>query len=685
MKTYPVLIGILVIVLSSMFVGYSWATSSPTFSTQWGSYGFQNHTQFAFPQDVAIDPSGNVYVTDLGNDRVEKFDTNGNFLSSFGSKGSGPDQFTSPAGIAIGNDSIYVVDNANSNVQKFDLTGKYITQWGTKGTNNGTLLLPKGIAVDPTGDVYVVDTGNNRVEKFDSNGNFLQNIGQSGLDDGQFLSASGIAADSQGNVYVTDSGGNKIEKFSNTGVSLSTFSASTGAALQQPTGISVDKSGNIYVADSGNNRIFELDDNGDPVTTWGSQGTDPGLFNNPLGTAVDSNGNIFVVDSTNSRIEKFVQPLPPAPTPTQTINPTPQVTVTQNSTQSNATKNLYPNDHTPPSITAPSDMTIEATGVLTPVSIGQATATDTVGISSLTSNAPSKFPLGITMVTWTAIDNAGNMAKAVQTITVQDTTPPVLTAPPPVTVEATTPDNNSVNLGVPSTYDAVGVESVTNDAPPYFPIGKTTVTWKAIDTSGNSATATQVVTVQDTVPPVIHAPPDITQEATSPTNNIVNLGNATVTAIGTIESVANNAPSVFPLGQTLITWTATDQSGNSATATQVVNIIDTTPPKISPPSTVTFEATSLNQNIVPLGNATVTDNGIIQSVTNNAPQFFGLGKTTIIWTALDKAGNKANATQIVDVVHTIPPKLAIPSNITFEATSLNDNTVPIGNATATDI
>ncbi len=188
---------------------------------------------------------------------------------------------------------------------------------------------------------------------------------------------------------------------------------------------------------------------------------------------------------------------------------------------------------------------------------------------------------------------------------------------------------------MPSVNDAVGVESVTNDAPPYFPIGKTTVTWKAIDTSGNAATATQVVTVQDTTPPVIHAPSDITQEATSSISNVVNLGNATVTDNGLLTSVTNNAPSVFPLGKTMLTWTATDQSGNTATATQVVNIVDTTPPKISPPPIVTFEATSLNQNVVPLGNATVTDNGLIKSVTNNAPSVFSLGKTTILWTATD--------------------------------------------------
>ncbi|CUR51207.1 conserved protein of unknown function [Nitrosotalea devaniterrae] len=677
----------MVLVLSSMFIDYSWAASSPSFSVQWGTYGLQNTGQFAFPQGVSVDSSGNVYVTDLGNRRVEKFDNNGNFLFTFGTKGTGDGQFNAPVGIAITSNSIYVVDNARNDIQKFDSTGKFVTKWGGQGSNTGQFLLPQGVAVDPSGDVYVVDTGNSRIEKFDSSGKFLLTIGQSGLGDGQFLSPRAIVADSQGSIYVADSGGNKIEKFTEDGVFLKSFDASTGANLQTPLGMSVDNSGNIFVADSGNNRIVELDTNGHTVTSWGSQGTGADFFDNPRATAVDSNGNVFVVDSNNNRIQKFVTASPPTVSAPQTIgqNTTQQVTVTQNTTQANVPKITVPNDHTAPSITAPSDITIEATGILTPVSIGQATGTDDSGIASITSNAPSKFPLGITMITWTAIDNGGNVAKAVQKITVQDTTRPVLTAPQPVTIEAKTPDHNSVDIGLPSVNDAVGVESVTNDAPPYFSIGKTTVTWKAIDTSGNAATATQVITVQDTTQPVIHAPADITQEATDATSNVVALGNATVTDNGLIKSVTNNAPSVFPLGKTTVTWTGTDQSDNFATATQVVNIVDTTAPKITPPATVTFEATSIDKNIVALGNATVTDNGIIKSVTNNATQFFPLGKTTVLWTAKDVSGNNATATQIVDVVDTTAPKLTVPSNVTFEATSLHDNAVPIGNATATDI
>ena len=688
MKAALTLIGIIAIVSASS-IEYSWASTSLPFSLQWGSYGLQTTGQFAFPQGISVDSSGNVYVTDLGNRRIEKFDNNGNFLFTWGTKGSENGQFQAPMGIAIGSNAIYVVDNELSNVKKFDLTGKFVTQWGGQGNNNGQFLLPQGIAVDPSGDVYVVDTGNSRIEKFDSDGKFILSFGQSGLGDGQFLSPRAIAADSQGSIYVADSGNNRIEKFTQDGVFIQSYAASSGSNLKTPLGLTTDKSGNIYVVDNGNNRIVELDRNGNMLTSWGTQGKGPDFFDNPRDVVADAGGNVFVVDTDNNRIQKFgtqsiqttqIQTQTPITnqtqtTQTQTVNPVQQTSVP---TITN------PNDKTPPSITAPSDMTVEAAGVLTSISIGQATATDDTGIASITNNSPQKFPLGTTMVTWTALDNGGNVAKTIQKITVVDTTTPVLTAPQPVTVEAKNPDHNVIDLGLPSVNDAVGVESVTNDAPPYFALGQTTVTWTARDASGNDATAKQIVTVKDTTSPIIHAPSDITEEATSAAG-IVPLGNATVTDNGLIKSVTNNAPAVFPLGKTTVTWTATDEAGNTASSTQIITITDTTSPKITPPKNVVFEVTSTTDNVVPLGNATVTDNGLIKSVTNNAPAVFPLGKTTVTWTATDEAGNKANATQIVDVVDTTAPKITSPPKIEIEATSLNDSIIQLGTPTVTDL
>src|SRR5579885_1259506 len=681
--------------MSSMIIQYAWADNSPPFVTQWGTYGLATTNKFAYPQAIAVDQSGNVYVTDLGNRRIQEFDNSGNFLASFGSKGSGNGQFQEPAGIAVGGGFIYVVDNELSLVQKFDMNGHFITQWGSKGNNKGQFLLPQGIAVDSKGNVYVVDTGNSRVEKFNGNGTFLLSIGSSGLEEGQFLSPHGVAVDSLDFVYVTDTGNNRVEKFGQDGTFLQSYGE--GASLKSPIGVSIDKSGNIYVADDGNNRVVEFQSNGN-VANWGSAGTGPDFFMEPRDVAVDSIGNVFVVDSDNNRIQKFGSSASPAqiPSQTQTTNETAQTQNTQQQNTQQTTQNQNtvqstnsslitdPNEKTLPQITAPPDMTIEATGTLTPVSIGQATATDAVKVVSITNNTPSKFPLGTTMVTWTAMNAGGNTAKATQKITIVDTTPPTLTAPPNVTVQATSADHNTVDLGLPASYDAVGVESVTNDAPVYFPLGQTIVTWKAVDSSGNVATAKQAVIVQDTKPPTIKAPADMTVNATASLTQ-VNIGQATANDDTGISSLTNSAPQQgFPLGTTIVTWTAVDAGGNTANATQKITVVNHIPPKLTPPPNITFQATSLNNNTISLGNATATDFESV-TITNDAPKSFPLGMTTVTWTAKDTSGNTANATQIVNVIHTIPPKLTPPPAVTFEATSLDNNTVPLGNATATDI
>src|SRR5579883_573146 len=697
MRASLAVMGIILLVLSSLATEYTLADNSPPFAIQWGSYGLAENKKFAYPQGIAVDNAGNVYVTDLGNRRVQEFDNNGNFLATWGQKGSGNGDFQEPAGITAGGGYIYVVDNELSLVQKFDMHGNFVSQWGSKGSNNGQFLLPQGIAVDSKGNVYVVDTGNSRVEKFDGNGTYLLSIGSSGLGEGQFLSPHGVAVDSLGFVYVSDTGNNRVEKFGQDGTFLQSYGESSG--LKSPIGVSVDSSGDIFVADDGNNRIVEFESNGN-MASWGSSGTGPNFFMEPRDVAVDSAGNVFVVDSDNNRIQKFgslSQPSQVTAQSTTTASQTPQTTTSQQTTQQTtqpaqnlataqtANQSLItdPNEKTLPQITAPPDMTVEATGTLTPVSIGQATATDSVKVVSITNNAPSKFPLGTTEVTWTAMNAGGNTAQAVQKITIVDTTPPTLTAPPNVTVQATSANRTTVNLGLPSSYDAVGVESVTNDAPTYFPLGQTVVTWKAIDLSGNVATAKQTVTVEDTTPPTIKAPGDITVNATG-TLTQVNLGQAVANDDTGISSLTNNAPQEgFPLGTTTVTWTAVDAGGNTANATQKITVVNHTPPKLTPPPAVTFEATSLDNNTVPIGNATAADIEPV-SITNNASKVFPLGKTVVLWTAKDRSGNTANATQVVDIVDNTPPKIIPPPAVTSVATALDNNAVSVGNATATD-
>jgi len=230
----------------------------------------------------------------------------------------------------------------------------------------------------------------------------------------------------------------------------------------------------------------------------------------------------------------------------------------------------------PPTIALPLAVLVEARGAQNTVLAGAATATDSAGnILVVTNDAPVTFPVGITTVTYTATDVYGNIATATQTVTVTDTTAPTLTIQQPaVTVEATAAQM-TVTLGVATATDIVdGVLTPTNNAPVTFPLGVTTVTYTATDAAGNAATAQQQVTVQDTTPPVITAPAAVSGASQDGYAVAVAIGLATATDAFNPVAITSNAPATFPIGNTTVTWTATDANNNSSTATQLVTVID---------------------------------------------------------------------------------------------------------------
>ncbi len=102
--------------------------------------------------------------------------------------------------------------NAETAVQKFTSNGTFITSWGSTGLSDGQFINPSGIGVDSKGYVYVADYGeNNRIQKFDSNGNFITKWGSTGTGDGQFINPADIAIDKVNNVYVVDRGNDRVK------------------------------------------------------------------------------------------------------------------------------------------------------------------------------------------------------------------------------------------------------------------------------------------------------------------------------------------------------------------------------------------------------------------------------------------------------------------------------------------
>jgi DNA-binding beta-propeller fold protein YncE len=303
------LAGILVQCVSAEESGY-------TYLTQWGSWGTADE-QFRFPLGIAVDSTGHVYVADSENARIQKFDSDGNFITKWGSWETG--HFSQPSGVAVDSTgNVYVTDEINDSVQKFDSSGNFITKWGSEGDGDGEFFWPRGIAVDTAGNVYVADTMNCRIQKFTSDGEFLYTWGSQGTGDHQFTYPWGVAVDTADNVYVADSGNYCIKKFDSNRAFITKWGSEGDGdgEFDLPSGIAVDTAGNVYVADRFNYRIQKFTSDGEFLTKWGSSGFGEGEFGTIERLAVDSAGNIYVTEDFwdtvgFARIQKFARLFPP--------------------------------------------------------------------------------------------------------------------------------------------------------------------------------------------------------------------------------------------------------------------------------------------------------------------------------------------------------------------------------------
>lgn len=115
-------------------------------------------------KEVGADALGHIYVVDRGNNRIEKFDSNGKFIKAWGSIGQGDGQLNHVHDIDVypcGN-NLYITDRDNNRIQMFDSNGMFLRRWGTNGSATGQFHYPEGIGVDSRqGNVYVADTYNN--------------------------------------------------------------------------------------------------------------------------------------------------------------------------------------------------------------------------------------------------------------------------------------------------------------------------------------------------------------------------------------------------------------------------------------------------------------------------------------------------------------------------------------------
>ena len=303
----------------------------------------------------------------------------------------------------------------------------------------------------------------------------------------------------------------------------------------------------------------------------------------------------------------------------------------------------------PPNLTVDTDLGICTT---TLVSAGTVTATDNCAIISIENDNPSLvFILGENILTWIVTDSASNTTTVTQTITVIDNQPPILTIPNDIIA-----GNCSVTIGVASATDNCDLAlTPSNNAPVVFPLGITAVTWQVTDANGNTASATQLVTVSDTTAPTITAPSNINASSDSDSceATTIVLVDPITSDNCTVASITNNAPASFPTGVTTITWTVLDTAGNSTSVTQTVIVSDSSPPDLTAPPDIVSDSC-----VILLGTPTITDNCSF-TYSNDAPDSFSSGITRVTWTASDTFGNTVTATQLISFSDNTTPTISI--------------------------
>ena len=397
-----------VILLVSSFTQYSFALGDYDFISEWGQFGIMTPGHFSYPQSIAVDDDGNFYVSDLGNKRVQKFSSTGDYVTHWGQNGKLPGEFYHPSGITVSGNFVYVADHDLHKIQKFTLDGTFVDQWGSFGTHDGEFKSPNGIATDDN-FVYVVDSQNFKIQKFTFDGEFVLSFGEGGMNYGQFLNIVDIDVDENGYVYVTDKGNRKIEKFDSDGNLIKSFNFRGSNYIFSPEGIVVDYTGKIFVTNSDNGKILYLDQNDDSnLNIFEKLGPLQKTFDAITDITLGVNGELLVIDSPTHKIQSFETPFYVKPKVSEIIEDVESKIIDELST-----------DKINPTIMAPSDLVFEATSLFTPVSIGDAIATDDgSGIRTVLNNAPEEFSLGVNKVTWIAFDNAGNTAETYQMITI---------------------------------------------------------------------------------------------------------------------------------------------------------------------------------------------------------------------------------------------------------------------------
>ena len=362
------------------------------------------------------------------------------------------------------------------------------------------------------------------------------------------------------------------------------------------------------------------------------------------------------------------------------------ITVTTTDGCGNATAVTYNTriDGTAPVLTCPAPATVSCAAAVPAPNTALVTVTDNcpgaitvIHVGDVISAQTCANRFTVTR-TYRATDGCGNFAECTQIITVNDVTPPVITCPAAVTVSCaaavpapnialvTATDNCAGVITIIHVGDVISAQTCANR----FTI---TRTYRATDVCGNTATCTQIITVNDQTPPVVTCPAPVTVSCASavpaPNTTLVTatdncVGVVTITHIGDVIS-NQTCPNRFTVTRT---YRATDVCGNFAECTQIITVNDQTAPVITCPANITVTTPVGSCTAIVNFAATATDNcnGAITFTYSQAPgTAFPIGITTVTATATDACGNSANCNFTITVLDAqLPVITAQPANRT---------------------
>ncbi|MEZ4708283.1 MAG: NHL repeat-containing protein [Caldilineaceae bacterium] len=232
----------------------------------------RSNDRFDSPVDIALDSKGRVYVADRWNNRIQIFDTNGNYQSSLTgiTNGATVDNFNCPYGIATDRtDRLYVADSCNQRVVIFDAALNHLKTLGTKGesgADNAHFNEPSDVVINNNGDIYIADTRNDRVQRFNAAYTYLGTIGETGVarwSHEHFSSGiAKLAVDSKNRLFVADAWNNRVQVFDAGGAYRTTIGGGWGedtSSTRGALGVAIDAQDNVYLVDAGNHRILKYE------------------------------------------------------------------------------------------------------------------------------------------------------------------------------------------------------------------------------------------------------------------------------------------------------------------------------------------------------------------------------------------------------------------------------------------